>query len=150
MRPSTRPMMCLVAMLCIGLAASLARAIDGPQANATVSFGQWQSDPPLDRLTANPGGGVGNNHELIPNVVKIKAGGAVNFIIAGLHNVVVYDDGTQPAEISTEDPLPGVAGRIIDGPDDRIYRGGTRISCPTTFTVTAWKSYILRIPVRIW
>src|SRR4030095_634518 len=46
-------------------------------ANATVSFGQWVTDPPLDRLLGNPLMGAGNNHELLPNVVTIKAGGAV-------------------------------------------------------------------------
>ena len=51
--------------------------IDGPLANATVSFGQWE--PPLDRLTTNPGAGPGNVHELAPNIATIKAGGAVNF-----------------------------------------------------------------------
>ena len=45
--------------------------------------------------------GAGNHHELIPKVVKIKAGGAVNFIISGLHNVIVYDDGTRSREIDT-------------------------------------------------
>jgi plastocyanin len=127
MRHSTLSIICVVAMLFIGLAAPLAMANDGRQTNATVSFGQWQadpeSDPPLDRLLGNPLMGIGNNHELIPKVVKIKAGGAVNFIISGLHNVAVYDDGTLPAEIDTTLLLPGAGGGIINDPTNRIYRG---------------------------
>jgi plastocyanin len=115
----------LVLTFCgIGLTASLAMAIDGPLANATVSFGQWE--PPLDRLTANPAGGVGNNHELIPNFVTIKAGGSVNFPSSGLHNVQVYDDGTEPSDIivgGAFPPLPGAANGIINYPPNRIYRG---------------------------
>jgi|RhiMethySRZTD1v2_1073278.scaffolds.fasta_scaffold208355_2 plastocyanin len=106
--------------------------IDGPLANATVSFGQWL--PPLDRLTANPVGGVGNVHELAPNVVTIKAGGAVNFVISGLHNVQVYGDGTQAVDIGMSPPtLPGNGGGIINDPTDRIYRGWDPNLVPNTF-----------------
>lgn len=125
MRHSTLSIICIVAMLFIGLAAPLAMADGNRRANATVSFGQWQADPdaPLDRLLGNPPMGAGNNHELIPKVVKIKAGGAVNFIISGLHNPIVYDDGTRPSAINTASPLPGAGGGIIDDPNNRIYRG---------------------------
>jgi len=105
--------------------------IDGPLANATVSFGQWL--PPLDRLTANPAGGAGNVHELAPNVVTIKAGGAVNFVISGLHNVQVYGDGTQAGDIINPPILPGNAGGIINYPIDRIYRGWDPNPVPNTF-----------------
>ena len=100
--------------------------------NATVSFGQWQ--PPLDRLTANPAGGVGNVHELAPNLVRIQAGGAVNFIIAGLHNVQVYKDGTQPENIGATPPVIGSqGGGIIDVAENRIYRGWDPIAIPNDF-----------------
>jgi hypothetical protein len=116
----------------IGLTVSSAMAIDGPLANGTVSFGQWL--PPLDRLAVNPTGGAGNVHELAPNVITIRAGGAVNFVISGLHNVQVYDDGTQPEDIGNTPPtLPGLGGGIINLPDDRIYRGWDPNTVPDTF-----------------
>ena len=111
----------------IGLIASSAMAFDGPPgirgplANATVSFGQWVSDPPLDRLLGNPPMGAGNNHVLLPNVVTINAGGAVNFIISGLHNVQIYDDPNHV--VNTAEPLPGTGGGIINDPVTRVYRG---------------------------
>jgi hypothetical protein len=112
MRRSTLSIMGLAAMLCLGLAAPSAMAIDGLLANATVSFGEWNpnatnliptnpGEVPLDRLVGDPGGGRGNTHELIPKITTIKEGGSVNFIISGGHIVAVYDDGTRPEDIGT-------------------------------------------------
>jgi plastocyanin len=96
--------------------------INGPLANATVSFGAWptESPPGLDRFTGAGAPGLPNVHQLIPNEVKIKAGGSVNFIISGFHNVIVYDDGTQPGDINT---TLLVGDLLINDPDRRIYRG---------------------------
>ena len=116
----------------LGLTASSAWADADAPANATVSFGQWQTDPPLDRFPPSPANDrLRNEHQLIPHTVKIKAGGTVNFIISGLHNVVVYDDGTQPEDIDpdanpeavTTGPTPSPAVRVIDDPTHRLYRG---------------------------
>lgn len=98
--------------------------IAGPLANATVSFGQWPTDPPLDRFPNLGAPGIPNGHQLIPNEVKIKAGGSVNFIIAGFHHLLVYDDGTQPGDIDATLIVPGSAPPgLIDDPENRIYRG---------------------------
>jgi plastocyanin len=99
-------------------------AIDGPLSNATVSFGAWKTTPAYDRMNQPPAA-ANNQHEMIPQIAKIKAGGSVNFIIAGLHQVAVYDDGTQPSDIDDTDlllsspPLPS----LINDPNRRIYRG---------------------------
>ena len=71
------------------------KPIGGPLAQATVSFGQWSTSPSLDRLLINNPAN-GNVHRLIPNEVTIQAGGTVNFLIAGFHQVVVYGNGTEP------------------------------------------------------
>jgi plastocyanin len=111
-----------------------AATIDGPLANATVSFGAWRM--PLDRHPNVQPPPVANHHELIPQVAKIKAGGSVNFIISGLHQVIVYDDGTQASDINPGllslpppgSPLPP----LIDDPDGRLYRGpDPRVLLPT-------------------
>ena len=124
---SSASIVCLTAILFIALAVPSAVAIDGPQANATVSFGQWQTSPPLDRFPINSPANR-NQHELIPNEVKIKAGGAVNFIIGGFHQPIVYGAGTQPVDINVGPPNPLTTGvpnnvALIDDPADRIYRG---------------------------
>src|SRR5262245_60340270 len=73
--------------------------ISGPLAEATVSFGQWPADSTVDRMrVANPANR--NTHQLIPNEVKIQAGGTVNFAVAGFHQIVIYDDGTQAGDIN--------------------------------------------------
>ena len=100
-------------------------AIDGPLSNATVSFGAWMTSPPLDRFP-DLSAGLPNRHELIPQVAKIKAGGSVNFIISGFHQVIVYDDGTQPGDINrnlTVLPTVPVGVVLINDPNRRIYRG---------------------------
>jgi len=120
-----------VLSLCgIGWVVSPVMAIDGPLGNATVSFGEWKSDfsPPLDRIVADPPAGAGNNHELIPQVATIKEGGSVNFIISGGHVLAIYNDGTQPEDISRVNTEPAstcatTAGGVLSDSDKRIYRG---------------------------
>jgi hypothetical protein len=50
MTRTTSSISSLVILLFIALAVPSAVAIDGPLANATVSLGEWQTDPPLDRF----------------------------------------------------------------------------------------------------
>jgi hypothetical protein len=140
MRRSALSSICLVALLFIGLAAPMAVADKDRQANASVSFGAWQTGPapgppPVDELDRFPpslsNDRFRNEHQLIPKRVKIKAGGAVNFIIGGFHQPIVYDDGTQPEDIdvdqippiTTTGPTPSPAVVLIDDPINRIYRG---------------------------
>src|SRR5262245_26452360 len=101
--------------------------VDGPLATATVTFGAWPTDPPLDRNRHNPSPLNRNVHQLIPNEVTIQVGGTVNFIIAGLHQVIVYDNGTKPEDIRTTadflvSPASGGAAILINDPEKRIYR----------------------------
>jgi plastocyanin len=113
--------------LTLALACSCAFAGD-PLGNATVSFGQWMSSPPLDRFPNFGGSPTTNVHAMTPNMVTIRAGGSVNFIVSGLHNIAIYDDGVQPADINlalttpTTSPTPPVLP-IINDPNRRIYRG---------------------------
>jgi plastocyanin len=130
MRRATLSIICLVAILFSGLAAPLARAGDNLPANATVSFGSWQTDPPLDRFPPNdPTPRLRNQHELIPHAVTVTAGGSVNFIIGGFHQPIVYGDMTQPEDIdvdtttTTTGPTPSPAVVLIADATNRIYRG---------------------------
>ena len=113
----------LVALV-IGLAGSNAFAAE---ATATVSFGQWMSSPPLDRFPNFQGSPTTNVHAITPNMVTIKAGGSINFIISGLYNIVIYDDGTLPTDINVANIIfptnPPPAVPLINDPNRRIYRG---------------------------
>jgi hypothetical protein len=110
------------------------RPVKGALSNATVSFGQWKTDPPLDRYP-NVSPAAANNHQLIPHQVTIKVGGSVNFIISGLHQVVVYAPGKEPGDVNSglTRPSTGVPAGVplINDPDRRLYAGPD----PSTF---AW------------
>src|SRR5262245_34765692 len=138
MTRSTSSITCFVAVVLLALAIPSAMAIDR-QSAATVSFGQWQTGPTagpppaqeLDRFP-NLSPRLRNNHQLIPNVVTINAGGAVNFIIGGFHHPIVYGNGTQPESINVNIPSPATTTRgpnpfppvpLVDDPTNRIYRG---------------------------
>jgi hypothetical protein len=154
MKRITLSLICGLTFIGIGLLTSLAVAIDGPLANATVSFGQWNpNDPdlllgekPLDRLLGDPGMGRGNDHLLIPQIATIKQGGTVNFIISGGHVVAVYDNGTQPEDINLVNiepaaNCPTTAGGVLSDSNSRIYRGpcfvGVSPAQPPALTVPA-------------
>ena len=74
-----------------------------------------------------------NGHQMISNQVIIRAGGTVNFIIAGSHQVVVYDDGIQPRNINADLVLPSPLNNLIDDPNGRIYRGLSPTGVPANF-----------------
>jgi len=100
--------------------------ITGPLANATVSFGAWHTDPPVDRFP-NLSPIPANAHKLVPFRTKIRAGGTVNFIISGFHHVLVYGPGTQPEDIKTDTTIPTTGTPpglpLINDPTNRVYRG---------------------------
>lgn len=99
--------------------------ISGPLASATVSFGAWLPGSRFPNIGAAPG--LPNNlHALIPNEVTIKAGGSVNFIVAGFHLIAVYGDGTSPTDIDTSitiAPTTQPVPPLINDPTNRVYLG---------------------------
>jgi plastocyanin len=104
-----------------GVAIAAAGAEEG---SVSVSFGVWMT--PVDRYPNNSPAAAGH-HVVIPNEVKIKAGSAVNFIISGLHQVIIYDNGVQPSNINTAltRPTTGTPAGVplINDPAHRIYAG---------------------------
>lgn len=102
--------------------------VGGPLAQATVSFGQWMT--PLSRFPSI-NDRTRNQHLLIPFVATMTAGGSVNFIIAGFHQVLVYAPGTQLGDVNgsllastTGTPPPGVTfPPLVNDPNNRLYRG---------------------------
>ena len=106
--------------------------ISGPLASATVSFGAW---PPIDRLAAPPPGPPPNVHHLTPNVTTIKAGGTVNFIVAGFHNVAVYRNVRSIDDINggITIPVPGAPmgfPPLVNDAVNRVFRGAASFTMP--------------------
>jgi hypothetical protein len=105
------------------------RPLEGSLANATVSFGAWPgtNDEPLDRMELPAAPFAPNVHMLLPRTATIKAGGAVNYIVAGFHQIAVYAPGTKPSDINTSVllPIPMAPPEVglIDDPNNRLFRG---------------------------
>lgn len=57
---------------------------DKNRSQATASFGRGLN-------TAQPGNPV--NHAVLPREIKIKAGGVVDFAVAGFHDIIVFKPG---------------------------------------------------------
>lgn len=107
------------------------RPVKGPLATATVSFGQWRTDVPLDRYPPQapiPPPPPGNGHLVIPHQVTIKVGGTVNYIIAGLHEVIVYEHGARRPSVDAI-ARPG-RGRAVQSerPSSRHLWGASALS----------------------
>lgn len=103
------------------------KALTGPLANATISFGAWPVgavETPLDRTMTPLAPVAPNVHALLPQVAVIKEGGSVNFILAGFHQVVVYAPGKKPDDVDQSVLIPiGGPASLIDDPAGRVYRG---------------------------
>jgi hypothetical protein len=88
MRSSSRPLGPAIAVMAsvIFVAPSAAQSDGSSRMSVTVAFGAGLN-------TAQPGNVA--NHHVLPNVIEIKAGGVVNFAVAGFHQITVYQDGVQ-------------------------------------------------------
>ena len=108
------------------------RPLTGKRASAVVAFGQWDVDPaaPFDRQPINSDR-FRNIHLHLPFEAEIDAGGAVSFVISGVHQIVIYADGTEfehlkAAYIAAGSPVvpgPAVPPPLIEYSPGRIYRG---------------------------
>ena len=112
------------------------RLNSGTRALAVVSFGQWEVDPsdsrgPLDRGVPPPPPPNRNVHKHLPFEAEVDAGGAVSFVISGLHQILIYanrelgdvqaaaDPSTDLPPTATTPPLPP----LVNYATDRVYRG---------------------------
>jgi plastocyanin len=77
---------------------------DDTLSNVEVSFGRGLN-------TAQPGNSV--NHAVLPSQIKVKAGGVVDFGIAGFHDIIIFKPGF------TLDDLRDAGGG--DFPTDAIF-----------------------------
>jgi hypothetical protein len=101
-------------------------SISGPLANATITFGAWQTDPPLDRFP-NASPPARNQHDVLPFQSFVKKGGAINFIVGGGHQIAIYGNNTKPSDIDVNNTVlstgvPNTLALIAD-PTNRVYRG---------------------------
>lgn len=109
------------------------RPNSGKRAHVVVGFGQWEvdlNDPrgPLDRGVPPPPPPNRNVHAHLPFEAEVDAGGAVSFMISGLHQILVYANrdlaDVQAAASPATDlpPMPPFPG-LVNYATDRVYRG---------------------------
>ena len=105
----------LSAIAALSLSATALRADDDhdhdkhPRLSVTVSFGAGLN-------TAQPGNKA--NHHVLPDRIRVKAGGVVNFAVAGFHQPMVYSPGKLAAHV-----VVPAAGLFINDTDRLYYRG---------------------------
>lgn len=103
---------------------------DHKRSQATAAFGRGLN-------TAQPGNPV--NHAILPRQIKIKAGGVVDFAVAGFHDVVIFKPGftlahlaaagggvyplTAPIFVIPADPAAPLPAAIAFLADSLYYRG---------------------------
>lgn len=114
----------------LALSATPAWADEDHRSHATASFGRGLN-------TARPGNA--ENHAILPQEIKIKAGGVVDFGVAGFHDVIIFKPGftldhlvqagggqypsTPPAFVIPADPTAALPSVIASLADSIYYRG---------------------------
>ena len=99
----------VVTLVGIGLTASSATAEPDPPLSVPVAFGRGLN-------TAQPGNPV--DHVILPDDIQVKEGGVVHFLVAGFHQVVVYNPGKE-----LDDLVVPEAGTFINDATDQFYQG---------------------------
>jgi plastocyanin len=111
MKRATLSAISLTALLVIVPLANAAevQADSNDRTSVTVSFGAGLN-------TAQPGNAA--NHHVLPTTIEIKAGGVVNFVVAGFHQIFAYLPGVNP-----EDIVVPPTGLFIDDLNNLYYHG---------------------------
>jgi plastocyanin len=100
----------LALLINMALADTSSAQTDGnSRTSVTVAFGAGLN-------TAQPGNS--QNHHVLPRTIEIKAGGVVNFAVAGFHQISIYLPGTTPESI-----LVPATGVFINDSLNLYYQG---------------------------
>jgi hypothetical protein len=108
------------------------RPLTDKRAHVVVAFGQWDANPanPLDRQPINEEveTRTRNIHLMLPYEAEVDAGGAVSFIISGLHQILIYGPGRELEEVQAAaaglnlPPAPPFPP-LVNYTTDLVYRG---------------------------
>ena len=94
MRIGTVSRLLAIVALAVASMPQALHADDANKASVTVAFGAG----------LNTAGAA--NHHVLPDVIKVRAGGVVNFVVGGFHQIFVYNPGVQPEDLIVP-PFPG-------------------------------------------
>ena len=94
----------------LAVATSVVHAPDDNKLSIPVAFGRGLN-------TAQPPGQP-VNHVMIPDTVRLKQNGVVHFLVAGFHEIVIYNPGKTDDDVV----VPG-SGTFINDNINRFYSG---------------------------
>ena len=117
-----RAILGVCALLALTFTTSARVTAQGDGNVATVSFGIGLNTPPTSA----------QNHHVLPQTVRIKAGGVVNFNVAGFHQIYVYQPGVRVDDIVIANPT----ALFVNYETDVFYRGLVPAGGPTALPVT--------------
>ena len=90
------------------VAASAVHAADDNKLSIPVAFGRGLN------IAAN----LPENQIMIPDTVRLKQNGVVHFLVAGFHEIVIYNPGKTDDDVAVPP-----AGTFIDDKNNRFYSG---------------------------
>jgi len=114
----------LVSLTALGVVMAPTVAFATPPNTATVQFGNPNA-PSTDQncnrgsATVPPDPCANAFHKLIPGAVAINAGGSVDFVRNGFHQVAVYGPGKRPNDVV----VTGAAVGRVNDPNGRVFLG---------------------------
>jgi len=112
MRIGTVSRLVAIAVLAVASTPQALRADDVNKQSVTASFGAG----------LNTAGAA--NHHVVPNVIKVRAGGVVNFVVGGFHQIFVYNPGVQPEDLIVPPLPPAVGGSAFINDFRNLYYHG--------------------------
>ena len=119
-RSRTISMIGAVCTFSLAVATSAVNAADDNQLSVTVAFGRGLNTQ-----------GTPVNNVVIPDTIKLKENGVVNFLVAGFHQIVVYNPGKTDDEVV----VPGT-GTFIDDTNNQFYSGIVPAGGPGALPIT--------------
>ena len=109
-RSRTISMIAAVCAFSLPVAASVVHAADDNKLSIPVAFGRGLN-------TTQPQGNPAN-HIMIPDTVRLKQNGVVHFLVAGFHEIVIYNPGKTDDDVAVPP-----SGTFINDTNNRFYAG---------------------------
>jgi plastocyanin len=101
----------MIAAICsfgLAVAAAAVHAEDDNKLSIPVAFGRGLNTSPAQPI----------NHVLIPDTVRLKQNGVVHFLVAGFHEIVIYNPGKTDDDVTVPP-----SGTFINDANNRFYQG---------------------------
>ena len=118
----------LAVVLALSTAAGKAAGHDGgsdDRSVVTVMFGVGMNTVLPPNSISNPA-----NHHVLPEVIHVRTGGVVNFVVAGFHQIFVYEPGAGPIQVPA-------SGTFINDLRNLYYQGILPAGGPPATPATA-------------